>query len=165
MIKHCGHQFQMLLYKLFNAVLKTGKWIWNEGQVTLLKKPGKPNYADVGAYRPITISSYIGKLLERVLKARIVKFLEEKAVLKDSQHGFRPGFSTASYMTELLCHIEDGVKRQFHTAGIFIDLQKAFDSIWLDGLLYKIHCLGIHGSLLSLLASFLKNRTLRIKSK
>ena len=163
MIKHCGHQFQMLLYKLFNAVLKTGKWIWNEGQVTLLKKPGKPNYADVGAYRPITISSYIGKLLERVLKARIVKFLEEKAVLKDSQHGFRPGFSTASYMTELLCHIEDGVKRQFHTAGIFIDLQKAFDSIWLDGLLYKIHCLGIHGSLLSLLASFLKNRTLRIK--
>ena len=47
-------------------------------------KSGKPNYADVGAYRPITISSYIGKLLERVLKAGIVKFLEEKAVLKDS---------------------------------------------------------------------------------
>ena len=163
MIKNCGQQYQMLLYKLFNAAFRSANWIWNEGQVTLLKKPGKTNYADVGSYRPITISSYVGKLFERILKNRLHKFLEENDILENSQHGFRSGFSTATYMTQLISSIQNDSKSHLYTAGLFVDMQKAFDSVWIDGLLYKLYSLGIFGNFLKIISTFLKNRSLIIK--
>ena len=89
MLKHCGHQFQMILFFLVNSAFSTGKWPWQKGNVTLIKKPGK----------------------------------ERKA-----------GYSTGSYMLELISVIENNVKIHTFTAGIFVDLQKALDSVWLSSL-------------------------------
>ena len=163
MIKNCGQQFQMLLFKLFNSTFDNGMRPWPEGRVTLLKKPGKSNYKDIGLYRPITITSYIGKLFERVLKARLQQFPESNSILSPNQHGFRAGYSTGSYMLELVTKIQHNIKKRKFTAGIFVDLQKAFDSIWINGLTFKLKSFDICGKLLKLIHSFVCNHFLKIK--
>ena len=163
MIKHCGQQFQMVLFILFNSAFSSGNWPWQEGNVTLIKKPGKDNYNVLGSYRPITITSYIGKLFEGILKLRIQNFLDTHGILSLNQHGFRAGYSTSSYMLELLSAIENNVKRHIFTAGIFVDLQKAFDSVWISGLEYKLKDIGIEGPMLRILHSFLGSRRIQIK--
>ena len=66
-------------------------------------------------------------------------------------------------MLELISVIENNVKSHTFTAGIFVDLQKAFDSVWLSGLVYKLKKIGIEGPMLRVLHNFLVNRTIQIK--
>ena len=151
MLKHCGHQFQMILFFLFNSAFSTGKWPWQKSNVTLIKKPGKQSYNEVGSYRPITITSYVGKLFENILKSRIQNFIDNNELLSSDQHGFWAGYSTGSYMLELISVIENNVKSHTFTAGIYVELQKAFDSVWLSSLVYKLKKIGIEGPMFSLL--------------
>ena len=65
MLKHCGNQFPVILLKLFNGVLTNHTWPWNIGNVIFLRKQGKPNYHNTSSFRPITITSYVGKTFER----------------------------------------------------------------------------------------------------
>ena len=162
MLRHSGNQFQVLLLKLYNAVMQSQAWPWSEGKVILLKKPGKSNYSDPGSYRPITITSYVGKLMESILKNRLTSFLEREEILSPSQHGFRKNFSTASYMFELTTELEKSVKSKKSTAGVFVDLQKAFDSVWIVGLMFKLRNIGISGPFLKLISSYLLSRTVKI---
>ena len=162
MIKFCGHQFFVLLYKLFNAVLTTKTWPWSEGEVIFLHKPGKDDYTNTSAYRPITKTSYIGKFLERVLEMRLSQHLSAKSIIPPSQNGFRKGYSTDTYMHTLISSIQHELKCKQKVAGIFVDLQKAFDSVWVNGLLFKMYQLGIRGSFLELMSGFLRYRKISL---
>ena len=122
MLKHCGHQFQMILFFLFNTAFSSGKWPWRKGNV----KTGEGSYNGEGSHRPITITSFEGKSFENVLKSRIQNFIDNNELLSSDQHGFRAGYSPGSYMLELISVIV--------CDGIFVDLQKAFDSVWLSNL-------------------------------
>ena len=98
-----------------------------------------------------------------ILKSRIQNFIDNNELLSSDQHGFRAGYSTGSYMLELISVIENNVKSHTFTAGIFVDLQKAFDSVWLSGLVYKLKKIGIEGPMLRVLHNSLVNRTIQIK--
>ena len=163
MLKYCGQQFLILLYKLFNAAFANNKWPWDEGKVIFLRKPGKPDYSSTSAYRPITITSYVGKWFEHILKNRLTTLLVNKNVISDSQHGFRKNYSTSTYMFQLLASIQSNLKKENKIAGIFIDLQKAFDSVWHDGLLYKLYHAGVKGRMLKLIACFIKSRRVSLQ--
>ena len=163
MLKFCGQQFQVVLLILFKSAFAKGIWPWQQGNVTLLKKPGKKKYNEIGSYRPITITSYIGKLFESILKKRLHKFLEDNKILSENQHGFRPHYSTATYMLELISNIQDKIKTSTFSVGLFIDLQKAFDSVWVNGLVFKLKEIGIKGSMLAIIHHFLNNRSIQIR--
>ena len=70
---------------------------------------------------------------ESILRLRIQNLLDTHGILTLNQRGFRAAYSTSSYMLELLSLIEYNVKAHVFTAGIFVDLQKAFDSIQIKG--------------------------------
>ena len=70
MFKHLGMQSVQYILKLFNMSLKKEKWIWDKAEVIFLKKNGKDTYAEPGSYRPISISAYIGKLIEKIIAGR-----------------------------------------------------------------------------------------------
>ena len=163
MLKHCGQQFRIILLKLFNGVFSAEKWPWMESNVILLQKAGKPNYNEVGSFRPISISSYVGKLLESILKCRLLNFLDERDVLTSNQHGFRKFHSTATYMAEMISEIQNNVKTKTFTAGLYVDLQKAFDSVWIEGLIFKLREIGIQGKLLKILSWYLSHRQTTIQ--
>ena len=59
------------LTDLFNICLAQGVWPWENSQVIFLRKAGKPSYAKPGAYRPISIMSYVGKILEKLICSRL----------------------------------------------------------------------------------------------
>ena len=90
MFQHLKENATYYICKLANACLKEGKWICDKAEVIFLKKSGKETYSKPGSYRPISISSYIGKLIEKILTSRINKFLLECKLYDPNQEGFPP---------------------------------------------------------------------------
>ena len=88
------------------------------------------------------------KLFESILRFCLLYFLEDKDVLTPNQHGNRKFHSTATYMAEMNSEIQNNVKTKYFTAGLYVGLQKAFDSVWVDGLIFKLREIGIQRKLL-----------------
>ena len=148
--------------KLANLCLREGKWIWDKAEVIFLKKQGKTSYSQPGSYRPISISSYIGKLIEKILAARIYKYLMSLSLHDSNQEGFIPKRNTIRYLNRLINGIKGDIQRKLTTLCIFIDFEKAFDSVWKAGLIVKMHKIGIRGNFLHLINNFLVNRKVTI---
>ena len=89
-------------------------------------------------------------------------FLHSNDLLSDNQSGFRPGDSTINQLLSITHDIYVSFENQSETRAVFLDISKAFDKVWHEGLLYKLHCSYIDGNLLNLLSSFLSNRFQRV---
>ena len=93
---------------------------------------------------------------------KIVNFLETNNLIKNSQHGFRPG---RSCFTQLLHHIDDIIsilERNENADALYLDLSKAFDKVNHAILIHKLKEKGISGKILTWLNSFLTNRTQQV---
>ena len=164
MLKQSTNFFLIALYSLFNKVLESHQWPWGSSNLVIfLKKPGKNCYTDTGSYRPITISSHVGKTLERIMEARLRALVEHWSILPTTQFGFREGRGTLMYLLKLLTELTHHVKAKRHTAALFLDLQKAFDTVWHQGMIYRLEELGIKGNFLQLINSFLTTREISLK--
>ena len=141
-----------------NQCLNEGRWIWNKAQVIFLRKSGKDSYSKPGSYRPISISAYLGKLIEKIIAQRIEKFLSLIGINDPNQEGFMAGRNTIRYLNRLVTGIRSDIQKKLTSICLFIDFEKAFDSVWQKGLLVKLHDLGIKGKILNLINSFLMNR-------
>ena len=83
MIQNMGTNAVYTLTKIFNLCLRNGMWIWNLSKVMFLKKEGKKTYSEAGSYRPISISSYISKVFEKILGKRLKNiFLKLVSLMK-----------------------------------------------------------------------------------
>lgn len=162
MFKYCGEFVVCMLHALFNSVLGSGKWPWDSANVVLLRKQGKPAYNNTGSFRPIALTSYVGKLLESILSSRLKGFVDEHGLLPDEQHGFRKHRSTATYLVELLSVVEDNKSRGSSVGGLFLDLQKAYDSVWPQGLVYRLEEMGVSGRFLKVIHSLVSDRFVAI---
>ena len=161
MLHNLGPKALELIQDLFNGCLEKGDWIWNEAEVIFLKKDGKESYALPGSYRPISITSYIGKIFEKILAARLTTFLEQQGLLDPDQEGFTPKRNTHRYLYRLIQEIKNDLKN--HTVmTLFIDLEKAFDSIWKKGLITKLFKLNFTGKVLGLIDNFLNTRKVKL---
>ena len=161
MLHSFGQRTLKLLQKLFNSCLDQGQWVWNTAKVIFLKKGGKSSYAEPGAYRPISISSYIGKLLEKILAARITIFLEPQGIF-DPNQGFTPNKNTIRYLNRLDLEVKSDLLHNDTVIGLFIDFEKAFDSVWKKGLIYKMFKLNISGKVLKVIDNFLQSRKVQL---
>ena len=161
MLHNLGPKALVLLQDLFNSCLETGDWIWKEAEVIFLKKDGKTSYSIPGSYRPISITSYIGKTFEKILAARIIIFLENQGILDPDQEGFTARRNTHRYLNRLISEIKTDLKD--HTViALFIDLEKAFDSVWKKGLISKLFKLNLQGKILALIDNFLTTRNVKL---
>ena len=109
-------------------------------------------------YRPISLLSNIDKIFEKLLHKRVYGFLSMKKVLYEQQFGFRRGYSTAQALLNICQKIYDALDKGNFACGVFIDLQKAFDTVDHEILLKKLSHYGIRGTALSLFKSYLKDR-------
>ena len=135
---------------------------WNDSKVIFLKKEGKPSYSKAGAYRPISISPYIGKLLERILAQRLELYLQRVGILDANQEGFSRGKNTVRYLHRLTAGIKGDIMKKLTVLCLFIDFEKAFDSVWKKGLVVKLWKAGVHGCYLKTIDSFLFGRTVSL---
>ena len=163
MLKHLGPNAKSVIKNLFNLCLKTGIWCWNNADVCFLRKADKDSYLNPGSYRPICITSYIGKLLERVLERRLRDHCLFYNILDTPQEGFCPRKSTVRYLFKLMTNLNEAKRKKLVTMLLLIDFEKAFDSVWIPGLITKLYNYGIQGSILKLLNNFLASRSVSIK--
>ena len=154
------------LTKLYNKVLSNGRWAWNSAMVTFIRKMDKESYLVPGSFRPITISSYVGKIMERVLQQRLLIYCQRNKLIDDAQEGFLPQRSTTRYLYKMSASIAEARRKRMSVMLLFCDFEKAFDSVSTTAMVYKLNMLGISGSFLKLINSFLTDRyvTLRVNA-
>ncbi|KAA5619146.1 reverse transcriptase family protein, partial [Pseudomonas aeruginosa] len=120
----------------------------------VLPKPGKDR-REPSSYRPITLLSHVGNLFERLLLRRISPYI----LLRPEQFGFRSGHSTTLQLTRVLHHLADRRNSGQYTVAVLLDIEKAFDRVWHEGLVHKLRDAGLPHAHVRLLGSYLEGRT------
>ena len=164
MLKMAGSNFLKAILRLFQMSWKKSEVPvgWKKAEVKFLRKSGKKSYHDPGAYRPISLTSYLCKCLERIITYRLYGFVEHFKILDKEQEGFRKFRGTTDALLRLSQDIFNGFNSKEHTAALFIDVEKAYDSIWRDGLMQKLWGMGITGRMWSWIRNFLTERSAAI---
>ena len=103
--------------------------------------------------------------MEKIITKRLYKFAEDYQLLNEEQSGFRRNRTTQDHIFKLTQSIKQGFNNNKVTTGIFLDVEKAFDKIWLNGLRIKLQKLKIPDILIRWISSFITNRTMSIQIK
>ena len=110
-------------------------------------------------YRPISITNPVGKILEKLMHSRMVKYLEKFNLIYDYQFGFRKNHSTTIAVIDVVNMIQNYLHEGKYVMGIFMDLQKAFDTVNINILLAKLEHYGFRGNALRWFKSYLEGRS------
>lgn len=151
------------IMNIINIAFLTGTYPQQFKQSIVIPIHKSGNIDNVENYRPISLISNIGKIFEKCIKKRIVAFLEKYNLLSDRQYGFRSGKSTQDAIVYVTREIYNALGSSTPCLGVFIDLAKAFDTVSHVKLFEKLECIGIRGNALTLIKSYLQNRTQRTK--
>ena len=152
-----------ILSDLFNKCLSQGVFPdpLKVAKIVPLHKGGAKD--DATNYRPISLLPQFGKLLEKIIKKRMVKYFDKHKLITPYQFGFRKGFSTEQAVIEIKSLLLKNLDKKIHTCTIFLDLAKAFDSVDHKILLRKLERYGIRGIPLQLIKSYLAGRQHLVK--
>jgi hypothetical protein len=138
-LKHLPKRAIPFLTKVFIAVLSRQYFppAWKHGHVVSILKPGKDPTLP-SSYRPISLLDTIGKLFEKTLLSRVLKEVNEHRLLRDEQFGLRPRLSKTLQLARLVETVNRNLDERRLTGAVFLDVAKAFDNVWVNGLLYKL---------------------------
>ena len=117
----------------------------------------------VNDYRPISLLPIFSKIFEKIIKCRVLSYLEKIAFFSSKQYGFRAGKSTEDALLTHCCHIYESIDQKKYTAALYIDIKKAFDTVDHGILLNKLEKAGFRDFMLDWFASYLKNRKQKVK--
>jgi len=127
--------------------------------VPLFKKGSKRN---PGNYRPVSLTSVVGKLLEGVIRDRIYKYLDRQGLIRESQHGFVRGRSCLTNLLEFFEEVTRKVDEGKAVDVVYLDFSKAFDKVPHGRLVRKVQSLGIHGEVVNWIRHWLNGRSQRV---
>ena len=167
--KASPEEIHKLILRLINTIYAKHTLPKNKGLgvITPLHKEGPKD--DPDNYRGICISSALTKLLGTMMNIRLNEFTEENKVLNKEQIGFVAENRTPDHVLTMRSvvnkYVEDqkGKVKTPKVYACFIDFKKAFDTVWHDGLFYKLQQIGIRGNFLETLRNMYKNTKFAIK--
>ncbi|GBN87302.1 RNA-directed DNA polymerase from mobile element jockey [Araneus ventricosus] len=135
---------------------------WKIAYVLMFLKPGQSHKLP-GNYRPISLLSNLRKIYEKVILARLKEHCSDLQVIPDEQYGFRPNHSCEHQLFRVTSLITHGFNNKLYNGGVFLDVRKAFDRMWHNGLIYKLIANKLHHYLIDIKTLFLRNRTFTVK--
>lgn len=160
-VKMCSPSLALPLSIIFNASLNEGTFpqLWKCAYLTPLFKSGDAN--SVTNYRPISGLCSIAKVFESLVTSNLGPEIEK--IIVPEQHGYLTGKSTCSNLAIYTNHITEAIEGGMQLDSVYTDFKKAFDRVDHTILLHKCKDIGLCGSLLQWLNSYLSDRTLTVK--
>ena len=163
MIRLCNRELVFPLKLIFENCLRQGVFPekWKNANVVPFHEKNEKNLKE--NYRPISLLPILSKILEKLIFDMLYQHLESNSLLNPNQSGFRPGDSTVNQLLSIVNSISQAVDSNppLDVRSVYLDISKAFDRVWHEGLLYKLRRNGISCRLLLLIESFLVNRKQR----
>ena len=150
--------FSANLSKIFNLCFETGVFpdLCKLAKVIPIFKKG--DHLVCKNYRPISLLPIFSKILEKLIYNRMYSFLNENNLIYNLQFGFRSNYSTNHALISIIEYIKKSLDNGNLVGGIFIDLEKAFDTVNYEILCNKLPYYGFRGKIEFLIKSFLSNR-------
>lgn len=162
-IKECADELVKPLYEIMKYSLEVGKLPldWKRANVVPIFKSG--NREQPLNYRPVSLTSIVCKMCEKIIKKRWVKYLETNNVLTARQFGFREGTSCVTNLLSFYDRVVDILQeREGWVDCVYLDIKKAFDRVPHSRLRWKLKKFGgVQGSLLSWMEDYLSGRQMR----
>ena len=155
LLKECKEALAVPLQLFWQKSFKEGKIPseYKKQQITPLHKKGPRTQAS--NYRPISLTSHVIKIFERVLREKIVNYLETNGIINSNQHGFRKKHSCLTQLLSHTSYILEAWNLGAEVDSIYVDFSKAFDN---RILLEKLKIYGITGKYHKWIESFLTGR-------
>ena len=150
--------FSIWLSELINLSFETGEFptILKMAKVAPIhKKESKLSHLN---YRPISLLSVFSKIYEKCIYSRIYHYLITNSLIYSKQFGFRAGYSTNHAIISLTEYIRNKLDAGEYVCGVFVDLEKAFDTVHHDILCEKLKEYGLRGNINNLIKSYLSGR-------
>lgn len=159
-IKKLPFRATVLLTKIVNACLQLGYFPkdWKTAKVIAILKPNKVP-TEPSSYRPISLLSSLSKILEKIILKRINDHSERCHIIPHHQFGFKNGHSTVHQLFRVVKMVKTNFARKRSTGMFLLDIEKAFDTIWHNGLLHKLLSFDFPIPLIKIIQSFLSNRS------
>ena len=150
------------LATIFRESLDTGVLPrdWKLANVVPIYKKGQKD--DPGNYRPVSLTSVPCKVLEGIIRDRLMAHLQSENLLSDAKHGFRPGRSCATQLLQAIEEWSNWIERSEPVDVLYLDLAKAFNTVPHGRLIEKVRAHGIGGKLLCWIEAFLSGRQQRV---
>lgn len=149
----------LTLTKIINGCLKISYFpsAWKIASIITISKP-KKNHQQPVNFHSTALLYTLSKIYERIILDKLQTHLVHK--IRAEQYAFRPGHSSMLQLTKLIDEISLNLSQKVQTAAIFLDVEKAFYSVWHDGFLYKLLKFL---KLFEVIESFLSNRQFKVK--
>ena len=164
MLLLCDTSVVLPLRVIFQNILVTSKYpdMWKLANVTPIFKKGDKQL--IKNYRPISLLPICGKAFEKIVFNNLYRYLNANNLITKNQSGFRPGDSTTNQLLYLVNEIHEAFEdsKSLEVRAVFLDIAKAFDKVWHNGLLFKLKQNGISGGLLKFFENYLHNRKQRV---
>ena len=164
MLRLCDDSVVLPLKIIFENILNTSTYpdLWKLANVTPVYK--KNDKQLIKNYRPISLLPICGKIFEKIIFNSLYKYFNTNNLITKNQSGFRPGDSTTNQLLYLVNEIHEAFEdpKSLEVRAVFLDISKAFDKVWHEGLIFKLRQNGLNGGLLKLFESYLHNRQQRV---
>lgn len=164
-IQYLPRNYIDIMIIIFNSILCTQYWpiMFKTSNMIFIGKPGKsPN--NPYNFRPISLIEPFAKLLEKIITQRLLLYLEYHNLLPEYQFGFRSSRSTTHSVYMIMEALKE-LRKQKQTVLISTrDIQKAFDTVWFEGLIYKMNqILNLDNKFTALVFNYIHNRMITPK--
>ena len=159
-----GPQARQILLDIFNQSFNQGTLpqIWRDAIIIPLLKASKPA-SDIASFRPISLTSCVIKLFERMVVNRLVTMAETNNWFHRYQAGFRKGRNCTDQILRLVQRIDDGFQRGEKSVLALLDLSKAYDCVWRQKLIHVMYDTGVPPKFIRWISGFLENRQAKVR--
>ncbi len=146
------------LAEIFKSSMETGciPSQWREARVSAIYKKGNKKLA--GNYRPVSITSVICRILEKIIRNHMIEYLCKNDLLSNYQFGFIKGRSTSLQLINILNDWTNSIENDVYTDCIYLDYQKAFDTVPHKRLMSKLTAYNCHSKVNNWIEYYLADR-------
>ena len=161
-LKHLPEVAEKALARIYAAMIQLHYTpaLWRKSEIVFIPKPGKSDYSNPRAYRPIALMSFFFKALERLVQWRMD---DTASPYHRNQHAFRTGHCTEHALSQMTDTIERGLFKGWVVLAVYLDIQGAFDTLSSPAIARGMRNHGVEPDLTSWFTQYLQHRVCSVK--